>query len=139
MLPAEKKGITLKLNAKNNIWAYGDPKMISTVIQNLLHNAIKFSSAGDLVEIGISKEEGLVKVSVEDHGVGMTEPDLKELFNLASQRVSAGTDGEKGTGLGLIICKEFVERNGSKLIVKSVPDQGSTFSFYLKAGKDSSG
>ena len=84
----------------------------------------------------VSLEEGLVKVAVKDQGVGISEPDLKKLFSLASQSVSKGTGGERGTGLGLIICKEFVEKNGSKLIVKSVPDEGSSFSFYLQAGQD---
>jgi len=136
ILPAEKKGVTLQLNAKNNIQAYGDPEMINTVIRNLLHNAIKYSKNGGMVEMYVSLEEGLVKVAVKDQGVGISEPDLKKLFSLASQSVSKGTGGERGTGLGLIICKEFVEKNGSKLIVKSVPDEGSSFSFYLQAGQD---
>jgi len=136
ILPAEKKGITLQLNAKNNIQAYGDPEMIDTVIRNLLHNAIKYSNSGGMVEMNVSIEEGLIKVAVTDQGVGITESNLKELFSLASQNASKGTRGEKGTGLGLIICKELVEKNGSKLIVKSVPNEGSSFSFYLQAGQD---
>jgi ligand-binding sensor domain-containing protein/signal transduction histidine kinase len=135
-LPAEKKGITLQLNARDNIQAYGDPEMINTVIRNLLHNAIKFSKNGGIVQMDVKIEEGLIKVVVTDQGVGISEPNLKKLFNLASQSISRGTDGEKGTGLGLIICKEFVEKNGSKLLVKSVPDEGSSFIFYLPAGKD---
>jgi ligand-binding sensor domain-containing protein/signal transduction histidine kinase len=136
MFLADKKGIALQLHAKENIQAYGDPEMINTVLRNLLHNAIKYSNTGGEVKLDIRHEEGLVKVDVTDHGVGMTEANLKELFNLASQSISLGTGGEKGTGLGLIICKEFVEKNGGKILVRSVPDKGSTFSFYLKAGKD---
>lgn len=136
ILPAEKKGITLHLNAKKNILAYGDQEMIKTVMRNLLHNAVKYSNKGAMVEMNVSKEEGLIKVEVKDQGLGITESNLKELFNLASHRASNGTGGEKGTGLGLIICKEFVEINGGKLHVKSVPNEGSSFSFYLQAGQD---
>jgi signal transduction histidine kinase len=74
-------------------------------------------------------------VAVRDQGVGIPEENLKGLFSLASQNVSKGTGGEKGTGLGLIICKEFVEKNGGRLIVKSEPGKGSSFSFFLQAGK----
>jgi signal transduction histidine kinase len=137
-LPAEKKGITLQLNAKENMQAYGDPEMIETVVRNLLHNAIKFSNEGGKVELDISLEEGLIKVTVKDQGVGIPETNLEGLFNLASQSVSKGTGGEKGTGLGLIICKEFVEKNGGKLMVKSTPGKGSTFSFYLQTVKGTS-
>jgi ligand-binding sensor domain-containing protein/signal transduction histidine kinase len=138
ILPAEKKGITLQLNAKDNILAFGDPEMINTVIRNLLDNAIKYSNRGGTVELGVRMEDGLIRVAVRDQGVGIPEVDLRGLFNLASQSVSKGTGGERGTGLGLIICKEFVEKNGGRLIVKSEPDKGSTFSFYLQAGKGKS-
>jgi signal transduction histidine kinase/streptogramin lyase len=132
ILPAEKKEITLQLNAKEDIKAFGDPEMINTVIRNLLHNAVKFSHAGSLVEMDVRSEDGLVKVTIKDQGVGIPEPDVKKLFNLASQSASPGTGGEKGTGLGLVICKEFIEKNEGKLIVKSEPGKGSSFSFFLK-------
>jgi signal transduction histidine kinase len=136
ILPAEKKGVTLQLNAEKNILAYGDPEMINTVFRNLLNNAVKFSNSGGMVEMDLRQEEGLVKVAVTDQGVGISEANVKKLFNLAGQRASEGTGGEKGTGLGLLICKEFVEKNGGKLIVKSEPGKGSSFSFYLKAGEE---
>jgi ligand-binding sensor domain-containing protein/signal transduction histidine kinase len=135
VLPAEKKGITLHLNTKDNLVAHGDLEMINTVIRNLLDNAIKYSNSGGTVELDIKLEDGLIRVAVRDLGVGIPDDDLKGLFNLASQSVSHGTGGERGTGLGLIICKEFVEKNGGRLIVMSEPDKGSTFSFYLQAGK----
>jgi signal transduction histidine kinase len=134
-LHAEKKGITLQLSAKENIMAHSDPEMINTVFRNLLHNAIKYSHNGGTVELDIMPEDGMIRISVKDEGVGISGDNLKGLFNLASQSVSKGTDGEKGTGLGLIICKEFVEKNGGRLTVKSEPDKGSTFSFFLQAGK----
>jgi signal transduction histidine kinase len=132
-LPAQKKGIKLQLETTKNIQAYGDPEMINTVIRNLVHNAIKYSNSGGTVTLDIKLEEGLVKVAVTDEGVGIKEAQLKKIFNLASQSVSVGTGGEKGTGLGLMICKEFVEKNGGKLLVKSSPGEGSTFSFFLQA------
>jgi signal transduction histidine kinase len=136
ILPAEKKGVTLQLSATDNIIAYGDPEMINTVIRNLLDNAVKFSNAKSMVEMDVRREDGLVKVTVKDQGVGIPEANLKKLFNLASQSASRGTGGEKGTGLGLVICKEFIEKNGGKLFVASEPGNGSSFSFYLKAGTE---
>jgi ligand-binding sensor domain-containing protein len=138
VLHAEKKGVILELNAKEDLFAYGDPEMINTVFRNLLHNAIKYSRNGGTVELDIRLEEGLVRVAVKDQGVGIPEENLKGLFSLASQSVSQGTDGEKGTGLGLIISKEFVEKNGGRLLVKSEPGKGSTFSFHLQPGKGKS-
>jgi signal transduction histidine kinase len=135
ILPAEKKRITIQLNAKDNILAHGDPEMIHTVMRNLLDNAIKYSNSGGIVELDVRPEDGLIRVAVKDQGVGIPEVELKGLFNLASQNVSKGTGGEKGTGLGLIISKEFVEKNGGRLMVKSEPDKGSTFSFYVQAAK----
>lgn len=136
ILPAEKKGITVQLNAKKNIQAYGDREMINTVVRNLLHNAVKYSNKGGKVEMDVTVDEGLIKVVVRDQGVGITESNQKKLFSLASKCASNGTEGEKGTGLGLIICKEFVEKNGGKLNVESVPNEGSSFSFYLQAGQN---
>lgn len=134
-LHAEHKGISLQLSAKENIMAHGDPEMINTVFRNLLHNAIKYSKSGGTVELDIRHEDGMIRVSVKDEGVGISGDQLKGLFSLASQSISKGTDGEKGTGLGLIISKEFVEKNWGRLMVNSEPDKGSTFSFYLQAGK----
>jgi len=113
--------------------------MIHTVLRNLLHNAIKYSSPGGGVSLKITeKEHGLVKIAVEDQGVGISHDRLDNLFNLVSKTNSDGTAGEKGTGLGLIVSKEFIERNGSKLLVRSKPGEGSEFSFFLNRANPSS-
>ena len=135
LLPAEKKGISLNLNTEENIYVFGDREMINAVIRNLLHNAIKYSSSGGRVDLEIKEDSGLVKLSVTDQGVGISETNLKKLFNLASKCTSYGTHGEKGTGLGLIISKEFIEKNGGKIQVESKLNEGSTFGFYMQAGQ----
>ncbi len=81
--------------------------------------------------LDLKQEAGRVKVSVKDTGIGMNPEKINNLFNLASKWTTPGTDGEKGTGLGLIVCKEFIERHGSKIQVQSEPGKGSEFIFWL--------
>ncbi len=132
-LNAEKKGIILEVSVNEKQIVFADPEMINTVLRNFLHNAIKYTHPGGKVRLIISeKEQGLIKIAVIDQGVGIDENRLVKLFNLASKANSNGTAGEKGTGLGLIVCKEFIERNSSKLIVKSKVNKGSEFSFFLQ-------
>lgn len=112
--------------------ALGDTNMINLVLRNLLTNAIKFSEAGDLIEVA-SKEEGAsIIISVTDHGVGMSPAVQKLLFEKTAGYSTRGTANEKGTGLGLILCKEFVERNGGKIWLESEEGKGSTFYFTVK-------
>ncbi len=135
-LNAEKKNVDFRIHIPDEIPVKADREMIHTVLRNLLHNAIKFSNRGGKVVLKIEeKEPGLLKIAVSDNGVGIPKEKVEKLFNLASKTNSDGTAGEKGTGLGLIVCKEFVERNGSKLLVKSKEGEGSEFSFYMQAVK----
>ena len=112
--------------------AVGDTNMINLVLRNLLTNAIKFSEPGDLIEVSAVNKGDHYTVSVKDHGVGI-EPDIQKLlFDKTSGYTTRGTANEKGTGLGLILCKEFVERNGGKIWLESTPGKGSTFYFTIK-------
>lgn len=114
---------------------YADLNMIDLVIQNLLSNAIKFSNAGDNINVDIKKEGDLFKVAVSDTGTGIKNENLKHLFN-GSFFSTKGTKDEKGTGLGLMLCKEFIERNNGEIFVESNFGKGSTFSFTLPIAKE---
>jgi len=134
-LHAEKKGLNLAFVSEKELIVFADREMINTVLRNFLHNAIKYSEPGGKVVLELKQEENRIKVSVEDTGVGMNAEKLNNLFNLASKWTTPGTDGEKGTGLGLIVCKEFVERHGAKIQVQSEPGKGSEFGFWLAVNK----
>lgn len=109
-----------------------DIEMFKIIIRNFTANAIKFSNRGDKVIVGINRhDDGFYKVSVTDSGVGIKEEDLIKLFRIDVSHTTRGTACEKGTGLGLVLCKEFAEKNGSEISVKSEEGKGSTFSFSV--------
>jgi len=130
-LAAEKKDIKISLTCPDSLVVYGDREMISTVFRNLLNNAVKFTLPGKQIRISTSKEDHSVFVHIEDDGIGISEEDQKRLFHIEDKFKRDGTSGEKGTGLGLIICKEFVEKNGGMIKVSSEVRKGSTFSFSI--------
>ena len=117
--------------------AYADPNMIDAVIRNLVNNAIKFTPSGGTITILYETDAdanaglGEARIGVMDTGVGMDEDMAKKLFSLSENVTTPGTDGEKGTGLGLLLCKELVERNLGRIEVESTPGAGSTFRFTL--------
>ncbi len=128
---AEKKKITLMVNTTNELIVYADESLISVVLRNLIHNAIKYTDELGVVTIEASRREDHVEVSVTDTGCGIPEEDKKKLFNLEHHFTRKGTSGEEGTGLGLIICKEFLAFHSSSLTIESTPGEGSRFSFTL--------
>jgi len=130
-LLAEKKGIMLLSPEVNEVYAYGDRDMINSVIRNLVTNAVKFTEKDKKVEIHVKPGEKDIEVSIVDEGIGITSEQLGKLFRIDEKFKSTGTAGEKGTGLGLIICKEFVEKNGGEISVQSAPGKGSVFSFTV--------
>ena len=130
-IPAEKKGIRLIDSTAENLTAFGDREMINTVIRNLLGNAVKYSSDGDTIETKAIKKDGFFEVSVKDSGAGMSYEDQNKLFKLEVKYQSRGTAGETGTGLGLVLCKEFVEKNGGKIWCESEPGKGTSFYFTI--------
>ena len=132
---ALKKQINLMLNIDNNINVSADEDMLNSIIQNLVSNGIKFTKkGGDLKvfaeEIYNENEEKRINICIEDNGVGIYERDIKNIYNNKINS-TPGTDKEYGTGLGLLLVKEFLERNSSKLLIKSKVNSGSTFSFTL--------
>jgi signal transduction histidine kinase len=129
---AKNKNIEIKSTVKDNVFVNADEMMLKTVLLNLLSNAIKFTNYNGLIEITAKPTDQLIKVSVKDSGVGMNEAELKGLFAIDSGLNLRGTNKEEINGLGLILCKEFTERNGGEITVKSEKEIGSTFSFTVR-------
>jgi PAS domain S-box-containing protein len=134
-ITAEKKHIKLKNTIAKKIMVYADKNMINTVIRNLISNAVKFTANDGEVRISAADKEKMVEIRVSDTGVGMNQETLGKLFRIDMYHSTSGTSGETGTGLGLIICKEFVEMHGGKIVVESEEKKGSTFSFTLPKKK----
>jgi signal transduction histidine kinase len=130
-LAAEKKNITIEYNTEQELCAVADREMISTVFRNLVNNAIKFTPPGKKIQISSFLNKEHVIIEVRDEGVGIAPEDQERLFRIDDKFKTPGTEGEKGTGLGLIICKEFVEKNGGTIMVESSPGKGSTFRFTI--------
>ncbi len=129
---AEAKSIRLYSKINGNLLVYVDEDMINTVLRNLITNAIKFTRAGKNVYLDAEfYGKDWITVSVIDEGVGIEPADTKKLFKTKHNFTTKGTDGEEGTGLGLLLCKEFIEKNQGKIWVESTPGQGSRFSFTL--------
>lgn len=128
---ALQKEISIEAKISNSLEVYCDRNMIYTVLRNLLSNAIKFSNRGGKICISSAVNGPNVQIKIADNGVGMTEDLIKDLFKLETRVTKDGTDGEKGTGLGLYLCKEFIEKNKGTVWVESTPGVGSTFFFTL--------
>jgi PAS domain S-box-containing protein len=128
---ARKKGISIELNITDNIVVFADRHMFETVIRNLVSNAIKFTSTGGFVHLSAVQTGHSVEVEVKDSGIGMS-PELKNrLFQINEKTSRPGTEGELSTGLGLLLCKEFIEKHEGKIRVESEVGKGSTFSFII--------
>jgi signal transduction histidine kinase/ligand-binding sensor domain-containing protein len=132
-LAAFKKNIELINHLSSQLLAFGDREMVSTIFRNLTNNAIKFTPEGKRIDIHAYRENAHVIVEVRDEGVGIAPEKIPKLFNIEDKYKSDGTAGEKGTGLGLIICKDFVEMNEGVIEVESSPGKGSVFRFTLPA------
>ncbi len=126
------KGITLRTKVRSDLYANADINITSTVLRNLVSNAIKFSSSGDSILIGVTEEgPDKLRLSVKDQGLGMSREDVDKLYKLTDAVSTRGTAGETGTGLGLIVCREMLSLAGSDLVVTSQLGKGSTFSFTV--------
>ncbi len=128
---AESKNIEIQTTEYYNISVHADRNSVSTVIRNLMSNALKFTPEGGQVRIEATESSNMVMISVHDNGVGMSEEVMDKLFRIDKKHTTKGTANEKGTGLGLILCKEFVEKNGGTIAVESREGEGSIFSFTL--------
>jgi signal transduction histidine kinase/Flp pilus assembly protein TadD len=131
MPSAKNKNIDLKIDCDDNLTLFADQQMLTTIFRNLISNAIKFTYPGGTVTIKVTEEPTGVNISVMDTGVGMNEETIRKLFKLNEITTHNGTEGEKGTGLGLILCKEFIQLHKGRIWIESEPGKGSKFIFTL--------
>ncbi len=136
---ADQKNIDLWDNVPKGMNLFADQKMMYSVIRNLIFNAIKFTHRGGNVSIHAHQEGSMVRVMVQDDGMGMDQETAAGVFAIDQKRSVKGTEGEKGTGLGLILCKEFVEKHRGRIWVESEPGQGTTVSFTVHSGAEDIG
>ncbi|MFP4110163.1 MAG: sensor histidine kinase, partial [Desulfonatronovibrio sp.] len=108
-----------------------DKAMASTVVRNILANAVKYTRRKGKVWVNAEKDESMIRIAVKDDGLGMDQETLSCLFAKDKKRSVKGTEGERGTGLGLLLCREFVEKHGGQIWAESKPGQGSVFMFTL--------
>ena len=134
-LTANGKNINIENNVDTSIKVYVDTNMINSVIQNLITNAIKFTKPGGKIVLNSEKNNDFVEVTVKDNGIGMNKEILSRLFKIEAQFSTKGTNEEMGSGLGLILCKEFVEKNGGNISVESVEKEGTVFRFTMPLAK----
>lgn len=107
--------------------------MLKAIFRNIVSNAIKFTESGGQIEIFAEENNEEVTITISDNGVGIKPDDLSKLFDISQMRTTSGTNKEEGSGLGLLLCKEFVEKNGGRIWVESKYGKGSDFKFTLPA------
>jgi signal transduction histidine kinase len=128
---ANPKNITINYSASDEANVFADSDMLKTVLRNLVSNAIKFTNNGGAININAEENTENVTISVSDNGIGIAPEDILKLFDISEVLTTKGTAGETGTGLGLLLCKEFVEKHGGKIWVESEVGKGSDFIFTL--------
>lgn len=131
----KEKGISLNFEFEPEFLAYADQQMTETVLRNLISNAIKFTPESGLIIVSLDSSGDDILIKVKDTGVGMNENQVSKLFKLEMTHSTAGTSGERGTGLGLILVKELVEKQSGKIWVESEVNSGSAFFFTLPKAK----
>jgi signal transduction histidine kinase len=129
-LQAENKKVYLESMLDESVYCYADREMVNLVLRNLLSNAIKFTPEKGVVSVSATENDGHIKIEVSDTGVGMSHDNIQRLFG-DTYYTTRGTAHETGTGLGLKLCKEFLEKNGGKISVQSERGKGSIFAFTL--------
>lgn len=128
---ANNKMIAIINYIPDNLIVTADRNMLATTFRNLISNALKFTSMNGKVEIKAVDKNDEFEISVTDNGVGIKKEDINKIFEIGSGFSTRGTENEKGTGLGLLLCKEFVEKHHGKIWVESVEGNGSTFTFTI--------
>ncbi len=126
-----ERNIQLEHFVPSELAAYADRNMVIIILRNLLSNAIKFSNKGTVITLFAGKKDGIITLGVKDQGVGISHADQQKLFDASADVHSVGSSTEKGTGIGLILCKDLVEQNGGNIYVESKSGEGSNFYFSL--------
>jgi signal transduction histidine kinase len=124
---AELKKINVKEYVDENLHVFTDINMLKTILRNLLSNAIKYTNENGFININFEESDFFAKITVSDNGIGMSPATANQLFNITHIHSTNGTSNEKGSGLGLLICKELIERNGGEIAVESELSKGSKF------------
>jgi signal transduction histidine kinase len=128
---AEQKQVRLQTNVQEGMEVYADYNMTNTVIRNLLSNALKFTPTDGMIEISAQNQGNHLEISISDTGTGIPEEAIPKLFRIDLQYTNVGVHGERGTGLGLILCQDLLKKNGGKIWVESEVGKGTTFRFTL--------
>jgi signal transduction histidine kinase len=128
---ATGKNIELKSFIPETLTFVADKNMIRTILRNLITNAVKFTHKNGQVQVNAINYNDNIEISVSDNGIGMSKETIAKLFRIDANLSTRGTENEKGTGLGLFLCKEFVEKHNGNIWVESEEGKGSTFKFRL--------
>jgi signal transduction histidine kinase len=132
-----RKNINIEISIPGNIYVIVDNHMFDTVIRNMVSNALKFTPAGGRINLSSNIfNDKSVEVKISDTGVGMTPDLVNKLFELNANTSRLGTEGEPSTGLGLLLCKEFIHKHGGSINVESQVGVGTTFCFSIPGGED---
>jgi signal transduction histidine kinase len=126
-----KKQLKIVSNIPSSLFVKGDINMMNLIVRNILSNAIKYTTNEGTIEINYKIKGSFVEIQIKDNGMGMSPYTKKQLFNPKHSASKSGTSNEKGTGLGLLLCKEFVEKHGGLIWAKSKLESGSSFYFTL--------
>lgn len=128
---AKSKNITLEYSCVANLEVFVDVNMLNTVLRNLISNAIKFTNVGGYIKVSAELKQDQVEITISDNGIGINKEKCAELFSITSNTTTLGTADENGSGLGLVLCKEFIQKNNGDIWVESEENKGSNFIFTL--------
>jgi signal transduction histidine kinase len=127
----EAKRLKMSINTDDSVMVFADHEMLKTILRNLISNAIKFTHENGAINVRVMQTDSNTTISVSDNGIGIKPDSLTKLFNISQIFTTTGTEKESGTGLGLPLCKDFVEKHGGKIWVESEVGKGSKFEFTL--------
>ncbi|MGE5500096.1 MAG: sensor histidine kinase [Syntrophothermus sp.] len=137
---AKNKNISLEYSFDRSFYVIADRNMLGTIIRNLISNSIKFTNEGGSVSLNINERGDYTEIAISDTGVGMGKEKIDNLFKIGQKVSTKGTANEEGTGLGLLLCKEMVEKQNGIIRAESYPGKGTTFYFTLpRASEKASG
>ncbi|MBI5010350.1 MAG: HAMP domain-containing histidine kinase, partial [Bacteroidia bacterium] len=131
ILQADKKKIEISVNISPDLSIYGDRNMLQAVLRNLVSNALKFTHSGGRIKVNAIEVDNQTMISVIDNGIGMSHDLLLRMFHIDEKSNRPGTEGEISTGLGLLLCKEFIEKHNGQIWVESEEGKGSSFHFSV--------
>jgi signal transduction histidine kinase len=135
-LNVNEKQLELFVTIDKNSFVYADEKVLQTILRNLISNAIKFTPEKGKIEISCSTNYNYEEISIKDTGIGISGHDVEKLFKISEDTKTIGNSKEKGSGLGLIICKEMIEKCGGQIFVESELNKGTNFKFTLSKSKN---